>query len=248
MHTSAHATRRNRLTVPAFLLAVIVALVLGIEGMATRHRAHIATPKDDADAAMLPRDRVAQVAAATAVVPAIATMMPAIEPSLHDAQTLLGPITPGQQQWLLAHGYQISQIDTDLPAHEREHLRAAALSGDAQAVDHYAALAALRGQSDAVHWLKQSAANGSTQALLRLAMWHNPPSGVVDKPEAIAWLLVAQRRGDPFAVHLLEQLSAQDDAQGAASVARAEALYQQLEHERYRRGLAAFANTTFPAE
>lgn len=160
---------------------------------------------------------------------------------------ILGPLSDTQHRWLREHGYN-NAMETG--AHTAEDLRllhANAIAGAHAAIDAYATVAATRGQSDAPHWLEQSAIHGSTLALLRLATWHSLADGGTDRQDAaIAWLLVAQQRGDPLAPTLLAQLAG--DGISATARAQAQSLFQRLENGRYRRGLPAFVNQPFPAD
>ena len=160
------------------------------------------------------------------------------------SQDLLA-FSPAQREWLKTHGHDVMPTNPELSADALMLLRAQAVSGADVAVAQYAAIAALRGEPDAPVWLQRSASNGSTQALLRLAAWHSRvDADEAEQTLAIAWLLVAQQRGDPFAPILLDRLASEGISTAATQLAQD--LYLELEHKRYRRGLPAFEPQPFP--
>lgn len=165
--------------------------------------------------------------------------------AIHDAATSLGPLSSSQLEWLAAHGYQDLPDGTDIADAERQRLHAEAVSGATAAIHRYAAVAAIRGDADAITWLHRSATQGSTQALLRIALWHSREDTTAQATDsAMAWLLVAQRRGDPFAHDLMVSISDRDIT--PAIEQQADALYRDLESDRYRHGLPAFDHQSFP--
>lgn len=269
MQRALHAERNKRrhpIRVPArrfavtvlsgmiFAAIVMVAVnvfsveVYSADGLATRN-----APTPIADTAATTRNRVADhpvdaaPLAATASANADGSAMPLpSDTDMLGLTAILGPLSGAQHSWLSEHGYNNAMETGALTAEDLRLLHANAIAGAHAAIDAYAAVAATRGQSDAPHWLEQSAIHGSTLALLRLATWHSVADLGTDRQDAaIAWLLVAQQRGDPLAPTLLAQLAG--DGISATATAQAQSLFQRLENGRYRRGLPPFLNQPFPA-
>ena len=244
MLSSEHTPRRNRWSVPALLLGGWLLLIVIVADMADRHEARTAAPASRQPGAPLQsasdnagRDHDADIGPVQ--------QADTRDDAWHVLNEALGNTSATQHDWLLRHGYAARPAHADLDPSAWAHVHAQAVAGDRAAIDHYAALMALRGDADAVTWLQLSAANGSTLSLIRLAHWHALQSAPEDQLTAQAWRLLAMQRGDPLAALLASDSATAADADVVA--ARAFQLQQQLEALRYRQGLAAFVFEPFPA-
>jgi hypothetical protein len=128
-------------------------------------------------------------------------------------------------------------------------LQAQAQSGALADVERYAIALMNQGDDRARDWLQESAALGSTQALLRLAkmelmraMDSEHSSAALDS--AATWLRVADLRGDPLAHVVAVELSLEQEF--ARALDSATERYAQLEHRRLGMGIAAFENHPYP--
>ncbi|HEX4911534.1 MAG TPA: hypothetical protein VFV64_12310 [Permianibacter sp.] len=245
MWSSEHTPRRNRWSVPALLLGGWLLLTVIVADMADRHATRTAAPASRWSGA-------SPLAATDNAASDRGTDIAALHQSITRADEsrllneALGSPSPAQRDWLRRHGYAATPEHADLDPSDQAHLHAQAVAGDRDAIDRYAALAAMRGDEDAVAWLQLSAANGSTLSLIRLAHWHAQQPSPENQLTAQAWRLLAMQRGDPLAAFLPEESATAGEVDAIA--ARADQLHEQLETLRYRQGLAAFIIEPFPTQ
>ncbi len=183
-----------------------------------------------------------------------------IEPLNEDHDVALLDIfseNPDIEAWVESRGYLPQEYLAE-DEYDPALLHAEAIAGNMNAQQIMAShLLSQQNFDEARVWLEEAASRGSSRALLMLAQaemtqaQNTSPIDELRMKQAKAWMLVAEKRGDPMgriASHYFGLATSAQEEPPTDIKNLSETYYHMLSEKRLQHGLPAFSDVEFPGE